>query len=90
MATPAAKLEKLRALLLEHNLQAYVVPSDDAHQVFSTHLLPKISHPLFLYHSRVSMSRLSSTGENIFLDSVALQVSVCDPSWSVLGKNVCC
>jgi hypothetical protein len=36
MATPAAKLEKLRALLAEHNLQAYIVPSDDAHQVFSS------------------------------------------------------
>lgn len=36
MATPASKLGKLRALLAEHNLQAYIVPSDDAHQVFTT------------------------------------------------------
>ena len=49
--TPTSKLNELRKLMAEHNLAAYYIPSEDAHQVimkFYIHVTSPYYFPCFV------------------------------------------
>lgn len=68
MVPTTERLSKLRALMATKNIQAYFVPSEDAHQVGSSLGWIAANRPLFLL-DRANIRLNGTEGEPSFVDS---------------------